>query len=343
MKPNDVRRSVRSQRFVRSAGDAPSIGRVGRMPGTGIPKGERRVRKRGERRGGGGGNRTRLNHARVVITWSLVMVLVVVVGLGVALNLWLKTSGDKSRVRGAGDELILERRVASEFASPSEDGALELVRGAMALRDPAEVEDYFRLGGRDADQAIDFLRKMEETDGELTGYSWLSSMDANGMLLDGVLMSTVDEGRVRNRLVLLTPDEKGVWRIDFDAFARAVEPSWDEIKNGLEGEALVRVIIANDSYFNGPFRDEASWRCFAMASPDIDETLLGYAAKGSAQASALEEILKSYKLSEAGKPMKRATLKLRRRDGSGARQFEITRVLAEDWAVSGEPLDGGAP
>ena len=56
MKSRDIQRSVRAQRFDRSAGDAPSLGRVARVPGTGMPKGDRRRRRRGE---GGRGDRER--------------------------------------------------------------------------------------------------------------------------------------------------------------------------------------------------------------------------------------------------------------------------------------------
>ena len=338
MKPNDVKRSVRSQRFDRSAGDAPSLGRVGRMPGTGIPKGPRRMRKRGDR-GDRGGNRTRISQTRMVIVWSVVMVLIVVGGMGAALKLWLKTSGDRSR--GGDGEVILERRIVSEFPSPSEEKALELVRRAVALSDPADVKDYFRTGETGIGEVMGFLREMENKDGELTDYNWLSSMDANGMLIDGVLVSTMDDGKFKNRLALLTPDEKGVWKIDFEAFARSVDPSWEEIISGDAKEALVRVIVAQDSYFNGPFHDESKWRCFAMATPDNDKILLGYAATGSPQAKAMDRILAEEKEAEASKSMRRATLKLRRVDGSDARQFEITRVLAEDWVVSDTMFDGG--
>jgi hypothetical protein len=277
----------------------------------------------------------------MVITWSALLVLIVVGGMGVALRLWMKTAGDKSPLQGADQELIVERRVVSEFPSPSEDVALELVKGAVELRDPGKFGDYFRMDGTDPGQVLEFLREMENNDGEVTGYSWLSSMDANGMLLDGVLVSTIRDGKPKNRLALLTPDEQGVWRIDFDAFARSVEPSWEEIRNGSAAEALVRVIIANDSYFNGPFRDEARWKCFAMASPDTDQILLGYAAKGSAQLEALDTILAEDDSQTGAKAMKRVTLKLKHHDGADSRQFEITRVLAEDWVLSDTPLDGG--
>jgi hypothetical protein len=39
------------------------------------------------------------------------------------------------------------------------------------------------------------------------------------------------------------------------------------------------------------------------------------------------------------KNLKRATLEIRRTEGAGDRQFEITRVMAEDWVMSATPFD----
>ena len=134
--------------------------------------------------------------------------------------------------------------------------------------------------------------------------------------LIGVLISTNHDGKVKNRLALLTPDEKGVWKIDFDAFARTVEPSWEEIVGGRADEALVRVIVARDSYFNAAFSDDTKWESFGMASPDHDGVLLGYAATGSPQAQALGRILAEENAQEGSKPMRRVTLKLKRVEGA---------------------------
>ena len=72
VKFRDVHRSVRAQRFDRSAGDAPSIGRVARVPGTGIPKGhsaQAQAQEQAAEEAMQGGQRRR----NVILTWSAVI------------------------------------------------------------------------------------------------------------------------------------------------------------------------------------------------------------------------------------------------------------------------------
>lgn len=235
---------------------------------------------------------------------------------------------------------MIQKHNVSAFESPTEGVALELVKQALALRDPAEVERFFRIGPAEPAAVVGFLEGMEAADGAVTGLQWLSSMDANGMLIDGVLVSTSKDGTPRNRLALLTPDEKGAWKIDFEAFARTVTPSWDELLAEDGGCGEVRVIVARDSYYNGPFKDDQQWECYGMASPDHDTILLGYCRKDTPQARAMARIFSEDK-SEMNQRLNRATLELRRPEGAELRQFEIIRVLAEDWVLGDEPFDAG--
>ena len=197
-------------------------------------------------------------------------------------------------------------------------------------------------GSAEPAAVIAFLTDMTARDGEVTGYQWLSSMDANGLLLDGVLVSMSKDGVPRNRLALLTPDEHGVWKIDFDAFARTVKPSWDELLGEDGGKGLVRVMIAKDSYYNGPFKDDGEWVSYGMASPDTEVILMGYCRKDSPQERAMERILTNRE-AEAGTDarlkLNRVTLRVRRPEAAEMRQFEITRVLAEDWVLGDMPFD----
>ena len=111
----------------------------------------------------------------------------------------------------------------------------------------------------------------------------------------------------------------------------------------------VRVNVAKDTYYNGPFRDDRQWVCYGMVSPDTEVVMLGYCRKDSPQARAMERIVMDENdlpggmqggLPAAAKAPKRATLEVRRVEGAEARQFEITRVLAQDWIVSAKPFDG---
>lgn len=335
MKSKDIRRSVQSYRGVRSAGDAPLMGRVARMRGTGLPKEGRRKRSSGS---GGRGGRDREYRKKVIRTWSLIVCGSAVFLLAAAICLWLyqKIEPDEDL---AGSELpakiTQQERVVSRFVSPSEGDALALVKRCLAIRDPEEIPGCFRMGSASPLEVVDFLKKLESRDGPVVRYEWLSSMDANRLSIDGVFVSFKGGEKPLARLALLTPDAAGAWKLDFDAFARTVKPSWNEIFEKGATPAQVRVNVAKDSYYNGPFKDDKQWSCFRMASPDTEEVLLGYCKVGSRQAAAM-----NWMFSKDAK-MARATLEIRRVDGAERSQFEISQVIAEDWVVSAVPFDEG--
>lgn len=297
------------------------------MPGTGMPK----EKKRRSRRGSGG--RSDDDDPKALLMWTLLLAVVAVVLLGVMLWLWLSPKITSREDRSREESRV---RVAAKFPSPSERESLARVKQALAVRDPAGIEGYFRPGGSSPVEIVRFLQGMEAVDGEITSYEWLSSLDVNQLLIEGVVVNFENKNGPRNRLALLTPDASGKWRIDFDAFARMVKPTWREILEKPPETAVVRVHVVKDSYFNGPFHDEKQWICFGMASPDTEETLLGYCKVGSPQAAAMNWIF-----SKVDSKVCRATLELRRVEGAEARQFEIARVLAQDWVVGDVPFSEG--
>lgn len=306
------------------------MGRVARMPGTGLPKESRRKRK--TRRG----NRTRKNRRKVVRTWSFVICGFAFAILGTMIWLWLLPNmfpEEEEVVARSPVKAAVVARVASKFPSPPERDALAMVKHALSIREAGQIAGYFRTGGANPQEVVDFLRGMEAKDGAITDYKWLSSMDANGLPIDGVLVSFKSEGKPLNRLALLTPDAAGKWQIDFDAFARTVKPAWQEILAKRAGLAQVRVYIAKDSYYNGPFKDDKLWSCYGIVSPDTEEVLLGYCKTGTPQAASLERIFSKEV------PVPRAILEIRRVEGAEPRQLEISRVLAEDWVMGDTPFD----
>jgi hypothetical protein len=334
MAPDDFTRSVRSSKNDRAPGDAPRMGKVARMPGTGLPKGVRRKRRKSE---GGKGSRLREGRRMVVATWSFLLASVAVVLLGLVVWLWLiphMMHKPESGATGQPVGLEKESSITSKFPSPSEPMAIALVKEALAVRDVEKVTDYFRLGSAKPQAVVDFLTDLDRVEGAFLRGEWLSSIDANGLALDGVLVTFKGLDNPRKRMALLTPDAKGEWKLDFDAFARTVSPGWSEIlgKNP-PAVACVRVYVATDSYYNGPFSDDKVWNCCCLASPDTDEQLLGYFKIDSPQASALTRIL------SRERQMPRAILEIRRVQGAEPRQFEISRVLAEDWVMGPVPFD----
>lgn len=234
----------------------------------------------------------------------------------------LDRSGDRSPVW---EEARV--RVVSQFVSPTEDHAIDLVKRALAARQEEHIEPLFRLGSSSPSEVVAFLIEMEKAKGPPKRFDWMSSIDSGGILLEGVLVTYPGAGAAVGRLALLTPDENGSWKLDFEAFARVVEPSWQEILSNNAEQAVVRVLIGSDVYYNGPFSDDKEWVCYGLTSPDMDETLHGYCKVGSAEAEALE------KLFAEGNRMSRASLEITRVPDADRRQFEITRLLAGDWVV----------
>ena len=334
MKTHGIHKSVRSLQQGRAIGEAPSLGRVSRMPGTGLPKGERRRRKRSDSRRN---LRQKQNRRLVLITWSVVIFVFALGGIGAALWFWLQgqiAESTRMAQKLAGKKVV-QTRVESKFPSPTEEEAYELVNQALSANTVADVHDRIRVGITNPSQILEYLKSMDEREGAVSERIWLSSMDCNHLLIDGVLVLRRKDDKVGNRLALLTPDASGRWQMDFDAFARTVSPSWEEINKMETGKALVRVMVDRDSYYNGLYQDESRWVCYGMASPDNDQILLGYCRRDERQHKAIQRILARESGTDvSGATARRATLGLVHRYGAEPRQFEISQVLAEDWVVS---------
>ncbi len=326
MKTQDIKRGIIS-RHRREGGEGPGLGRMVRVRSAEMPSGEARVRRRGER-----GNPAR---KKVALTWSIVVgaVAVAVICLSISLWVWpyLFPQTDENLATQVPREVLV--RVESKFPSPSKEHTLELVSRALLNRDPAKVPSLFRLGSASSSEIVDFCKTLEARDGPVERYEWMSSMDVNGMLVEGVLVIFKSREKPLERLALLTPDPSGNWKLDFEAYARAVRPSWNELLEKGANEALVRVFAGPDVYFNGPFKDEAQWACYGVASPDIDPLLRGYCKIGSPQALAMAKVFAD------GRKMSRATLVIRRVEGAESRQFEIIKVLSDDWIVAEPPAE----
>ena len=329
MKSDGIQRAVRANRHDRSEGDAPAIGRVARMPGTGLPKILRRRRNRGER--------GRHRQGKAVLYWSVLLGVCALGSVAVAMFFWLRPMMDS----GAAAEAKIQQnpeahvRVASQFPSPSEKDALGLAKRAMGIREPGMVAGLFHPGAASPQEIVDFIGGLGALDGAFDHYEWLSSLDANGLSLDGVLLHFMKGGKPRQRIAFLTPDTDGIWKIDFEAFARKTTPSWKELLEKGGDHAVVRVFLGTDSYYNGPFKDDTQWSCYGIGSPDTDQVLLGYSRLESPQTEAIKWMVSK------GGGINRATLEIRRVDGAAPNQFEIVRVLAQDWVMSPKPFDEG--
>ncbi|MCX6875362.1 MAG: hypothetical protein NTW21_16375 [Verrucomicrobia bacterium] len=339
MKSGGIQRGVHTGATSRKPGSAPGLGKVARTPGFGRP-GTRRNRRHRQEQLRRTGRRARKRARRlIIVVWSIVIGLVSTAALGVAFASWLrpmlKREKDTTETdRVAADALV---RVASKFKSPTEQEALALVKKALELRNPDEVAGLIRPGPMTALEVVNYLEAMKSVDGEIAGYVWLRSIDKNGLSLEGVLVKFVVKNKPRSRLAILTPDASGVWKMDFAAFARLVQPSWPDLLTRKAESGIVRVYVTKDSYYNGPFLDDTKFTAYSLASPDMDEVLVGYCKVDSAQ----DRAMKLMWTGGSTPTMTRATLEIRRVEGAEQRQYEISRVLAEDWVMAEKPLDEG--
>ncbi len=323
MKRRDGHREL-TPRQSRTSGDGPNIGRVSRLRSAGDDLTGNRSGRRRSKRG-------RSSSSAPMRFWSWVIGVTAFAVLVVAFFMWLKPMLSRPRASTplASSENDVHSKVISKFPSPSRDEAIQLVKMALANREVGRVGQLFRKGMSTPEEILEFCETTERRDGPVEDYEWLSSLDSNGLLIEGVVVNYKGKEKPIQRLALLTPDENGRWRLDFDAYARTVKPGWDELLKQGAKQAMVRVMTAPDVYYNGPFNDEAVWKCYAMSSPDNEELLRGYCKLGSPQA----ELMK--KLFEDGARSSRVTLEIRRVQDGEPRQFEITNVLGGDWIIPG--------
>ncbi|NQX01545.1 hypothetical protein HQ447_12865 [bacterium] len=308
------------------------------MPGTGLPKGtrSRRRRKPGEGQQSRSGSRNRNRRLSLVI-WTILLAVVATLSMAFSFWMWvlpkLQSETPGTVAGGTADPLPVVR-IEAKFPSPSEPEALAVVKRALAVREPENVSGLFHPGGSNPEQIVNFLKGMDAMDGKIKGFEWLSSVDSGHQPTEGVLVNFVSDAGPGSRLALLVADAGGQWKVDFEAFARVVTPPWSELlAPGGPETARVRVNLARDSYYNGPFQDEAQWACFGMASPDMETILMGYCRRGSPQAAAMKSMFTQRVR------VSRATLELRRVAGADKRQFEITRVLAKDWVMGDKAFE----
>lgn len=334
MNPNKIQRGVQS-RNSRSVGEAPLIGRVGRMRNDEAPGVRRRVRRNGI---AGRPPKTKVNRTSMIL-WSVLLFIVTCGVIGTSLFLWVRSQRAAANTVAVG-RMLENVRVASKFASPSEDQALSIVRRALDVKTSSEVEPLFRPGDSRPEEIVEFVKRLHTDGGKTERFEWLSSMDVDGLLMEGVVVVTERKGVQSEWLAILVPDDKGVWKVDFEALARTNRPALRDVLEGTVDRSRVRLFVAADSYYNGPFHDEAAWSCYAMFSPetrelltDESELLRGYCKIGSPQDKAMKQIFAD------GARVRRVIVEIQRVEGAEKRQFQITRVLGEEWVMPPKPFD----
>lgn len=326
MKPNDFQRDI-TPRAKRPLGASHELGRLTRVRDRDLDHGRK------NRGSGKMGRRENAKQSRSSDSPVSIVVLSIVgtAVLAIFLTIWTmrRVGSGAAGAAKTRSEQNAPTRVASRFPPPNESEAIAIVNSALSQRDPALIAKQVRLGAASAEEAGQFFAELKTRDGTISHYNWLSSMDQGNTLIEGVSVAFEKDHLKGQRLALLTPDDQGVWKLDFESFARRVSPSWVEILGGEVPKATVRVVVGKDSYYNGPFT-EGEWRCFGLASPDLNEVVHSYCRVGSEQELALE------KLFEDGVRLSRALLEIRRVPDAGSHQFEVSKVIVADWLLPGD-------
>ncbi|MDP4996262.1 MAG: hypothetical protein NWQ16_08590 [Akkermansiaceae bacterium] len=216
--------------------------------------------------------------------------------------------------------------------SLDEESAKKLVREYLETTDSSLVNDHFIVHS-DEKRVIPALAELTSSEGPVTQLKWMGQVYSNNRVHDQVVVFREKEGEQKNRIALLFKGDDGTWRIDFDAYMRTSTPSWEDILSRNSETSVVRVFIGRYNYYNGIYSDDQIWQAYSIISPDVPEIIYGYVKKDSIQEIALSRII------SAGREAPRTVLGLLSKDDAGERQFEISRVYAEDWALAPEAYD----
>jgi hypothetical protein len=277
--------------------------------------------------------RARIDYAGQAPKIIMVAAVIFAAGAITAIILW------ESRGRGSGRtfSLPVPGAIPAIIKVPTpEIPVMEgIVSSFLAARTPQELEPLIRGSNQRPEDMIAKLQALEDRDGKVQAVRYIKPLDSYCLQLESVLVS-FETGH--NRIAILSPDAEENWRVDFDAFDRHVTPEWDKLLEGEPVEGTVRVFASADTYYNGRHTEDR-WACFAMESPDHDTIIYGYVPRGSRRYAAIASTLR-FSLLGTSVPRRRMTLDIRHTGTGDPRQFEITRVLSDEWAIGNQPLEG---
>lgn len=335
----------------RIAGSPPALGKVEKMIGArqsapDVSMGQRRRRSSGS----GRSSRSATKRSRNVLRLWIITILGIA-GAGLCGMMLFTLTGNKPKDVPILPQSARERELAAIPTLASEH-ALHLTKTLLKAENPEDIRGIIRKGAIDADQAVDILKAMRKDMGKPTPPTWIGSANAYAAPIELLYCRF---GIVRHYIIPLTPDETGRWQIDFDAMVRHCEPSFEVLTAGDLDRGLVRAVVKESDYFNGPFDQEQEWRCFMISStsPDIPH-LYGYFKRGSEVELVMEQIITRYRgqMTDAGidapinspsgltqqprnaiQPDMRLTLRLKRPAAAQKNQFRIEEIVSDEWVI----------
>ncbi len=280
--------------------------------------------------------------------------IVTVVGLaGVTLScLLLWTLMRQKLAPGPGIPQSVRDREMASIPTLASEHAIHLTKTLLNAKTPEEIRGVIRSGAITAPEAIEILTSMREEMGKPTPPTWIGSANA---FAGPIELLYCRFGDIRHYIIPLTPDETGRWQIDFDAMVRHCDPSFELLAEGEVDRGLVRAVVKESDYFNGPYSSDTEWRSFSISSssPELPQ-LYGYFKRGSKVELVMEQILTRYRsqMNDAGidapvnsaggptdgtrtavKPDMRLTLRIHRPAGAQKNQFRIDEIVSDEWVI----------
>ena len=313
----------------RKIGDAPAIGNVPRAS-TEIPKGRKKRSVRSTRR---------KKLTKRFFAWAAIICFLAVCALVVSVVRLARDKEargqDTASEKPGGFDAVFEMEENSGLPDLQSDEAIGFVTRALANRDPGLIRDFFILGNADTpEQAMEELVRISGAEGMIARTEWLGLKFQNGGTVPQVMIFAARDGKQYARTAQFAQGSDGRWRIDLDAYLRKCVPPLAEVVTSESGAAQVRVFVDADHYYHGAYSDETKWKAYALASPDMTDIILyAYAKRGSRQDKALRRII------DTDDKLHRATLGIVKQPDSGPRQFEISRVIAENWIIGDKDFD----
>lgn len=314
----------------RKFGETPGLGRVTRTPQSAVQGNGVRRRDSKSRR-----HRNRLN-----FLWTAVIAFCLLLLSVVLLVTYFRNKADAASVAAELDRTAQElagafrQRKMPEQPSLGESEALGIARAALSNKDPEAVTSHFILTESTSPaEALRLLGISARKDGEISEYTWLGERFANGQTIGEVIVNMKNGDKLTNRLAQFIIGSDKKWRIDLDSYLRRCVPDWPEILSHKSTDSVVRIFIAEDTYYNGIYADDRIWQAYTMASPDLEQPLFGYVRRDTPQHKTLLRIMAYEDNSH------RATLRITAQTDTDAKQFEITGVLSDSWVLGAQDFD----
>lgn len=248
---------------------------------------------------------------------------------------------------------------ASQAPTLGASECLRVMREVLEADRPEQLEGVIRATAPPEPEALAALAELRSQIDSGRQPTWLGLAD-NLVESPTAIQIPLTTGAYRVALVL--PGDDGRPLVDLPALLASSSRPWERITSTPEASTTVRAHAKLDHFHNSYYRESDGWRCYQLIEPQGDGRLSGYTRAGSPQDLALQAVLKridvlardreelhsqsrqhlqglplGFKPGEAVPA--RVTIEVIRHEPSGPGQVEITRVLADDWALHARPLE----